>query len=47
MKRRAAGCLTCTSFLGRFYAGHLLCEGDGGRGAGDGLRVLDQGDRCR
>jgi hypothetical protein len=28
---RARGCLTCTHFLGRFYAEHLLCERDGGR----------------
>jgi hypothetical protein len=28
---RARGCLICTNFQGWFYAGHLLCERDGGR----------------
>ena len=28
---RARGCYTCTHFLGRFYAEHLLCERNGGR----------------
>jgi hypothetical protein len=28
-RARARGCLTCTHFLGRFYAEHLLCERDG------------------
>jgi hypothetical protein len=28
---RARGCLTCSSFQGRFYGGHLLSERDGGR----------------
>jgi len=23
---RARGCLTCSHFLGRFLAGHLVCE---------------------
>jgi hypothetical protein len=28
---RARGCCMCTSFLGQFYGGHLVCEPDGGR----------------
>ena len=28
---RARGCFTCTHFLARFYAEHLLCERNRGR----------------